>query len=137
MGESIEHQTYVRNILGFIERFIDNENYSMIRVDLPEYDKPSLVYSDFIPDVYYSYDKLLIIGEAKTYDDFKTEHSKSQYRAYFEECKKYPFRSIITIAVPWQLFVTAKNHFRRCNRLYGGINTEIYVISENGVFEKI
>jgi hypothetical protein len=136
VSESLEHQTYVRSIVEYIKKQIDEDNYFCIKADLPEYEKPSLTYGVYIPDVYYSYDKRLIIGEAKTLDDFRNEHSRKQFNAYYIECINYPFDAMIIIAVPWQLFITAKNYFRRTKRKFDK-EIRVVVISENGVCEEV
>ena len=115
---------------------VPSEYYDKIRADLPEYEKPSLTYDSFIPDVCYSYNGVLIVGEAKTYDDFNRDHSRKQYEAYIRDCKKYPGSSTIIIAVPWQLFITAKNHFRLLKQKYN-VDVSIIVLTEVEESERI
>lgn len=136
MTESIEHQNYVKKIVEYTCDLIPSEYIGMIRADLPEYEKPILSYNTYIPDVSFSYKGLLIIGEAKTYSDFKREHSMKQFDAYLEECRMHSGRSIIIIAVPWELAITAKNHFklRKKKEIF---NIEIVILSSNGRVERI
>ena len=136
MSESLEHQKYVKRIVEYVRHIVPSETYDKICADLPDYVKPSLAYDSYIPDVLYSYKGTLIVGEAKTYDDYNREHSRKQYEAYIRECKNYPGDSIVVIAVPWQLFVTAKNHFVLLKRKYD-VDTKIVVISENGTNEVV
>ena len=135
MSESFEHQELVRMIVDHVRTIIPSDYCDLVRADLPDYEKPSLAYDSYIPDVSYSYDGLLIIGEAKTLNDFNRDHSRSQYEAYVRECKKYPGHSIIVIAIPWQLFITAKNHFVLLKKKYSA-DVSVIVISENGLVDK-
>lgn len=134
MSESLEHQKYVKKIVEHVQTIVPPEFLDRIHADLPEYERPSLAYDSFIPDVAYSYSGLLIIGEAKTFDDFNRDHSRKQYEAYIKECKNFPGEKIIIIAVPWQLFITAKNHFILLKRKEN-VEVSIIIISENGMKE--
>lgn len=116
MSESIEHREYVEKIVKYVKKTIPKEHADRIKADLDGYDTPSLSYGDYIPDVLYFYDNKLVIGEAKTLYDFDREHSKNQYISYMRECVNYPGESLIVIAVPWELFITVKNHFRLLKR---------------------
>lgn len=134
MSESIEHQNSVRRIVEYVKALVPKETLDRICADLPDYEKPSLAYDSFIPDVEYSYNGTLILGEAKTYDDYNREHSRKQYEAYVRECKKYPGEATIIIAVPWQLHITAKNHFLHLKKKQN-VNIKIVIMSENGLKE--
>lgn len=136
MSESLEHQNYVRRIVEYVSRLVPSEYIDRIKADLPEYEKPALAYDSYIPDVTYSYNGLLIVGEAKTLDDFNREHSRRQYEAYVKECKNYPGESKIVIAVPWQLYITAKNHFLHLKRKQE-VEVSIVILSENGMKDEI
>lgn len=136
MSESIEHQNFVKRIIEYVRRIVPSETYDKIYADLPEYTKPSLAYDSYIPDVLYSYQGMLVVGEAKTFDDYNREHSRKQYEAYIKECKKYPGEAVVVVAVPWQLFITAKNHFVLLKRKYD-VKAKIVIISENGLNEEV
>lgn len=123
-------------IVDHVQRIVPGDYFNLVRADLPEYEKPSLTYDSYIPDVSFSYKGQLIIGEAKTFDDFNREHSRKQYEAYIQECMKFPGESIIVIAIPWQLFITAKNHFVLLKRKYTA-NVRVLVISENGLVDEV
>ena len=136
MNESLEHQIFVKRIVEYVRTIVPNEYLDRIRADLPEHEKPMLAYDNFIPDVLYSYGTSLIIGEAKTFDDYNRNHSRRQYEAYVKECKNFPGRSMIVIAGPWQLYITAKNHFLQLKKKYDA-EFSIVVISENGLSDVI
>lgn len=133
MSESKEHKELVTRILDYTMHLVPKENSGNIKADTDGYGNPSLIYSAFIPDVMYCYDNNLIIGEAKTLQDFDRQHSKEQYISYLEECSKHKGIEKIIIAVPWELFITAQNHFKvlkRKNKKYEA--TEIHILSSNG-----
>lgn len=136
MSESLEHQNYVKMIVEYVKSVIPEDTEGKICADLADFESPYLVYDTFIPDVMYSYNNMLIIGEAKTLEDFKREHSKNQYLAYVKECINYPGQAMIVIAIPWELFVTAKNHFRLLKKKLDK-QVDVVIISSNGKKERI
>lgn len=118
MSESKEHNTYIENIINYFYTIVPHEYHGLIMADTFECEKPMLTYCNYVPDVFYSYNELMIIGEAKTLNDFNTRHSYMQYESYLKECLNYPFKSMIVLCVPWELFITAKNHFRLLKRKF-------------------
>lgn len=123
-------------IVNFVQTLVPSDYCNLVRADLPEFEKPSLAYDSYIPDVTFSYKGQLIIGEAKTFEDFNRDHSRNQYEAYIRECMKHPGESTIVIAIPWQLFITAKNHFVLLKRKYSA-DVKVLVISENGLVDEV
>lgn len=110
MSESIEHITLVKCIEQYVKSSISRELYDFIEIDNGGI-KPSRV-CNYIPDIYFRWGDLLIIGEAKTINDFDRKHSKAQFEAYIDECRWFNGTSTIIIAVPWVLVITAKNYFK-------------------------
>lgn len=119
MSESPIHNSYVRKIYNYAKKHISNESLCFLKADILECDKPTLTYNSFVPDVSYLYNNLMIIGEAKTYDDFNTEHSLKQYQAYFKELSNFAGIGYFIACVPWQITITAKNHFARLKKESG------------------
>ena len=136
MSESLIHYNYVKKIFKYVLGMIEPEESCLIRADLFEYEKPNLIYDEYIPDVMFRNNKKLIIGEAKTLEDYKTEHSYCQYKAYFKECSMFPGESTIIICVPWQLYISAKNHFKLLKKI-SSPKTTIIVLSDVGMEDKI
>lgn len=110
---------------------IPEKDICFLKADLFECEKPSLVYGSFVPDVMYCYNGLLIIGEAKTFDDYDREHSYKQYESYMKECQRFPGETYIVICIPWALFISAKNHFKLLKKKYCE-NTNVIVLTDNG-----
>lgn len=131
MSESLNHNNLVKKVFEKVKNIIPETELCFLKADLFECEKPSLVYGSYIPDVAYCNNGLLIIGEAKTLNDYNTEHSYSQYESYFHECKLYPGNSIIIICLPWNLFLSAQNHFKLLKRKYD-VNTKVIIMSDNG-----
>ena len=87
--ESLKHHNLVKKMYEYI---VNGENIvvSLIESDIFEVDgKVTRMPEGFIPDLYYKYNGLLIIGEAKTDKDFEREHSLQQYISYLKYLKKY------------------------------------------------
>ena len=131
MGESRTHMDLVSRTYEYIKTIIPKENHWLIQYDSPDSSRPAYVTDNVVPDVYYCYQDMLVIGEAKTIDDFERLHSKKQYDAYVKECLSFKGKSIIVISVPWQLVATAKNYFRRLKQ-NACLDARIIVINEMG-----
>ena len=129
MSESQEHHDYVCKIYEYVKKYIASEKKSYIKADLLECEKPSMVYEDQVPDVMYHDGDTLIIGEAKTIKDYNTEHSYKQYEAYMKECSLFPGEARIVVYVPWQLSISASNHFKILKEKYS-CNPEVIILSD-------
>lgn len=116
MSESQCHIELVKRVLSYVKTVVDSSLHDLIEVDDSTSNKPSRVVGNYIPDVYFFYDKRMILGEAKTLDDFERKHSQEQFSAYFSACSSYGESGMIVVAVPWKLVNTAKNLFRRKKR---------------------
>lgn len=131
MSESLTHNELVHKIVKYVSTMCPDEYREQIKADLPEFQKPNMTYNDFVPDVMYCCKGKLIIGEAKTTDDFNAEHSFKQFESYMKECKNYPHDSYIIIGVPWEIFITAKNHFKLLKRKYDS-DVNVVVLATDG-----
>ena len=131
MSESLIHHNYVEKIYEKVQEMIPSSDMCFLTADLYECKKPSLIYENFVPDVMFCNSKLLIIGEAKTYGDYKNEHSYQQYESYMRECSQFPGDSYIIICIPWTLFISAQNHFRILKKKYSE-RTNVIVLADNG-----
>lgn len=131
MAESKSHIDLVLVAVRYIKTLISPDLYSMIQCDSADFLRPTKAIENFIPDVYFWYDNSLIIGEAKTLEDFERPHSRRQYEAYIRECKNFYGESTLVISVPWQLIATAKNYFRRLKKAFESTAT-IIILDETG-----
>ena len=132
MGESRNHIELVSIAYHCALTFVPKGMECLVKADTADSEKPSHIIDNFIPDVFYWHDDLLIIGEAKTINDFDKPHSKAQYKAYLQECQNFSGKSILIISVPWQLMISAKNYFKLLSRDMGK-KIRIIIINEINV----
>ena len=128
MGESAKHMELVQMVRREVEAIVGVANAMLILVDTPDSNEKVKV-GKFCPDVFFRYDKILAIGEAKTLDDFSRSHSNEQFEAYLTECNLFEGAAVLVASVPWQLAATAKNYFRRLRRKFG-TKTRIVVLDD-------
>lgn len=129
--ESQKHINLVKIIYNYILGLVNEKNHCLIETDSSGQNSNIRVVNNFVPDVYYSFNNMMIIGEAKTELDFERKHSRQQYDAYIRECTFFQGESILIIGVPWQITASAKNYFRR-KKNRDGINFKIVIIDELG-----
>lgn len=89
----------------------------------------------YVPDVYYNYKNIIIIGEAKSEKDLEISHSIEQYKSYIKYLNlhaSYGKKCIIIIATPWQASISAYKIFKRL------INKKIklIIVNEVGVYRE-
>ena len=134
MSESRSHINLVQVAYEYIKNIVPEDKKVLIEIDSADSNKPREVDGRFIPDVQFWDDSLYIIGEAKTINDFEREHSREQYVAYIKECGNFNGKSMLVVAVPWQLVITAKNYFRRIKCT--NENFRVVILNElGGAFE--
>lgn len=114
--ESAKHRSLVQIAIEFFKRQLDPNMHCFIEADMEGYTRPGKVAQGYIPDVYFSSDDNLFIGEAKTAADFNRSHSVMQYAAYMNELSHTDGKSILVIAVPWLVAPDATNYFRHMKR---------------------
>ena len=131
MSESRNHVELVAVAVEYIKTMIAPDLHAIIQYDSADASRPTKVIGNFIPDVYYWHADQLIIGEAKTINDFDRPHSREQYDAYIKEGKTFLGHSTLVISVPWQMVATAKNYFRRLKKNHATDMT-IIIINELG-----
>jgi hypothetical protein len=84
---------------------------------------PAKTIEGYRPDIYYFFEDLLIIGEAKTADDVERQHSRAQYEAYMKECANFHGKAVLIIAVPWMEHAAANNIVRNLKKKIPGSYT--------------
>jgi hypothetical protein len=137
MGESLQHIELVNSILKFMKLMVNVELTCLIRVDLPDSNsKPPKVGEGYIPDLYFCNDEMLIIGEAKTSNDFDRKHSLEQYMSYIITCDHFEGEANMIVAVPWTEYISAKNLLRKIKK-QGSYDLKIVVLNDLGRCETI
>lgn len=129
--ESQTHIHLVRVVYQYISGKIEEENRPLIEIDSAGNASSFHVQRNYIPDVYYSLNGRMFIGEAKTEQDFARKHSKDQYDSYLEELKYFDGERWLVISVPWQIVSTAKNYFKR-KKIKEDIQSTIVILDELG-----
>ena len=121
MSESVKHLQLVNQIIATVNEIVGQDNTCFIMSDAADhYPTPPQTEEGYRPDVFYQYDKLLIIGEAKTSDDIERQHSKLQYASYMKKCSLFHGRAILIVAVPWMDHAAAHNTLNRIKKDYSG-----------------
>ena len=129
--ESEAHIRLVNRIMEYAKRIIPETEQLLLQSDSAGNNSEIRVLGNFVPDVYFCNNDMLIIGEAKTLDDFERKHSRAQFEAYLSECLLFEGNSCLIIAVPWQLMITAKNYFKRVKD-QKKLDIQIIIINEMG-----
>lgn len=131
MSESRNHVKLVATVVEYVKTIVEPDLHAIIQYDSADSSRPTRVIGNYIPDVYFWHADQLIIGEAKTMNDFDRQHSRDQYYAYINECKNFFGHATLIISVPWQMVSTAKNYFRRLKKDIDA-NIPIIIINELG-----
>lgn len=131
MSESKEHANLVKVAVNYARTVVPEGMKELVQYDSLETKRPPMIAGNYIPDVYFWNRNLLIIGEAKTFDDFERKHSQAQFVAYLQECKSFYGEAMLIVAIPWQLVAGAKNYFRRL-KLKMNFTTPIIILNELG-----
>ena len=131
MAESNLHISYVKKIMNYVKTIVPKSLQILIDADLPysTYRTPKGV-NGYEPDVFYSYNSLLIIGEAKTDFDVDRPHSLNQYASYFKEACNFDGIAILIFCVSWKMSATIKNIMRRLKWKNNPQHIKIIVIND-------
>lgn len=114
MTESLMHMNLVKRLREYATKIIEVDNYPFICEDSSSsVELPPILITGGRPDLYYEYDNQLIIGEAKTEKDIRSEHSMKQYFSYLKYCSEYEGDSLLIIAVPWTEVASTKSIMRK------------------------
>lgn len=132
MGESLIHKQYINIIYGYCLDLVPKNHSKLILMDgndnLLSKEVPPII-GGFRPDLYYEFNSLLIIGEAKTKNDYHTRHSLNQYKEYLRYCSHYWGESYLIICCPWMCTADVKNIIKTINKEYKN-ETNIIILDE-------
>lgn len=109
MGETSKHIDFVY----LLKKVVENDkriDLGLVYIDTPESRNncPPII-NGYKPDLYYEFDDILIIGEAKTKNDLNNKHTKSQLETYISMCANFGGDSMLLVAVPWTENAFASN----------------------------
>lgn len=134
--ESNKHHSLVKKIYDYVSS-LDYIEKELIQSDIFEVSgNVTRMPEGYVPDLFYHHNNIVIIGEAKTDEDFEREHSFLQYKSYFNYLKekgKQGNKCIFIIGVPWE---TTKAAIRIFNKLSDQMTIKIVVVNELGVYKE-
>lgn len=121
MSESFQHQQLVQLLKKEVVKLIPSGCQGLIQQDSSDsLALPPKTIEGYRPDIYYCFENLLIIGEAKTANDVERQHSRAQYEAYLKECANFHGNAIFILVVPWMERATAHNILRNLRKKVPG-----------------
>lgn len=129
MGESLKHISLI-NIMKEYICSKENVDKALLFVDDPADRKnaPPTI-NGYRPDIYYDFNGLLIIGEAKTKDDLLNNHTKGQLENYLILCANYTGESRLYLSVPWTEAILAQNLVKKYSKILG-VNVNFCIVDE-------
>lgn len=135
MAESAVHMAYVKSIQGYVQSLLPECEYIHVLVDSPyEQETPPHVINNFRPDLYYCHNDCLIIGEAKTDDDFNRPHSLEQYISYLTECQSFRGNSLLILSGSWRISPSFANLMRNM-QFQNNMHVRVVILNEMGVYK--
>ena len=127
MPESIQHHQLVQILKKEVQAIVSSDQWGLIQMDSPESSSPPPKTIDgYRPDVYYQFENLLVIGEAKTSNDVETRHSRAQYASYLKECANFDGQAFLIMVVPLLEQASVNNILRNLKKAFSG-NYQIIV----------
>lgn len=134
--ESIYHHNLVKDICDYLNS-LPNVKKELICADIFENSLQVPRMSEgYIADVYYNYNGVFIIGEAKTSNDLERFHSLKQIESFANCLKTYDkngYKCTLILATPWSASVSA---YKIAKRAVKGSNVNIIIINESGVYKQ-
>ena len=135
MAESASHMEYVTTIRRQVRSMLPECEYLHVFVDSPyEKETPPHVINNFRPDLYYCHNDHLIIGEAKTDDDFNRPHSIEQYLSYLQECHSFQGDSLLILSGSWRISASFANLMRNM-QAQNNLHVRVMILNEMGVYK--
>lgn len=134
MAESQAHIEYVGLVEKYVLNKISSKQRGFVLVDTPaSVCKPPMI-ANYRPDLYFNHDNTLIIGEAKTVNDYETKHSKEQYVSYLQECQNFQGKALLVLCSSWTISLSYKTLIKYLKR-QNGFDTKVVILSERGIPE--
>ena len=121
MSESNQHYELVKQILTEVKKILPKDKWVLIQSDSFSSSAISPKFSEgYRPDVYYEFEDLMIVGEAKTSKDIENTRSLLQYESFLRSCAIFQGKAIFLLAVPFTEFATANNIVNRLKEKFQG-----------------
>lgn len=122
MPESLQHQRLVQIMYDFVSLKYFDGDPTPILIDseaVPSIGHPPSI-QGYRPDLFAIQPNTLVVilGEAKSIQDFENTHTLEQLSTFLTYCTQFP-DSVLVIAVPWMIQRSAESLIRilkkRCN----------------------
>ena len=121
MSESIQHYELVQKLLSEIKKEIPEDKWILIQTDsFCSKSIPPKFGDGSRPDVYYEFENIMIVGEAKISKDVTSERSQRQYRSFLYSCSIYTGKAMLFLAVPFDEYVIASNAINKIKKEFEG-----------------
>jgi hypothetical protein len=122
VAESSLHQELVQILKEEAQAVIPSDKWGLMQIDSPDsLNCPPRTTEGYRPDVYFKFEKLLVIGEAKTSNDIGSKHSRAQYASYLKECSRFQGQAFFIMVVPLLERVSVNNILNNLKKkIHGG-----------------
>lgn len=130
MAEGTQHRSYVKQLYNFIINLVPSKNKGLIIVDNEGFSHPIPIFDSVIPDISYYFGNEMILGEAKSMNDYDRPHSIRQYRAYVSTCEAFEGNATFILYLHWDTFLNAQKLIRKM--LPKPHKAEYIIVSSNG-----
>jgi len=122
VSESNQHYELVQLLLAEVKSILPKDKWVLIQSDSFSSNAISPKFSEgYRPDVYYEFEGLMIVGEAKTSKDVENAHSLLQYESFLRSCSLFQGEAIFLLAVPFTEYATAYNIIKRIKDKFQGV----------------
>jgi len=122
VAESNQHYELVRLLMTEYQKLLPKDKWVLIQSDSFSSSSISPKFSGgYRPDVYYEFEDLMIVGEAKTSKDIESSHSLQQYESFLRSCSLFKGRAIFLLAVPFAECVVANNIVKQISKKFQGV----------------
>lgn len=131
MAESDQHQQLIQRIVDYVNITFASKYSLTTYHDLPKAigaEKPPAI-GNFRPD-FYAVDvplTITIIGEAKTFNDLETEHSRNQYLSFISYLSQHD-KGYFILAIPFQYVPATRRVISNLLRRIGAPCNDVVVI---------
>ena len=137
MPETRQHIQLVRVMLEYVcSNYLDGDK-SFLLIDssaFPHQGRPPNI-GGFIPDLYARHPrtKNLIVGEAKSIQDFETKHTLAQLTEFLNYCERFS-GAVFVLAVPWVIQRNAESLVRVLTSRHGLKHVDTVVLEQLPVY---
>lgn len=131
MPESASHAKLVSSLVQWIAATYFAGDTGAILVDSPTSNGKPPVVGGFVPDAFVDAGKIMVIGEAKTWQDVESRHTRDQLCAFLQWCR-LDEQAVLVMAVPWPVTRLAAMILRSLQRKHGCESVRTVILDKLG-----